>query len=379
MKKIIMATLAVVSLQISCSSTPEKPATIKDHFKDDFLIGAAIPVRHVNGLDPKADSIVTLHFNSIVAENCMKQGEIQPEEGNFLWEDADKFVKYGEDRNMSIIGHALVWHSQLAPWFTVDSTGNLVSPEVLKERMKTHISSVVGRYKGKIKGWDVVNEAIEDDGSYRKSPFYKILGEEFIPIAFEYAHEADPDAELYINDFSMFLPAKREAYVKIVEDLKKRGLRIDGIGMQSHIGMDYPEFDEYEKSIMAFGNTGCNVMITELDMSALPTVHWSANISERRMPTKEEIEKMMEKYNPYTDGLPEEVSEAWNNRMDSVINLYKKHSDVISRVTWWGTQDGMSWKNDFPLFGRTDYPLLFDREYNMKPFMEKELAREAKN
>ncbi len=378
-KKMITAALFLVCLHISCTSTPEQPVTVKDHFKDDFLIGAAIPVRHVNGLDPKADSIVSLHFNSIVAENCMKHEEIQPEEGKFLWEDADKFVKYGEDRNMAIIGHALVWHSQLAPWFAIDEEGNLVSPDVLKERMKTHIFSVVGRYKGRIKGWDVVNEAIEDDGSYRKSPFYQILGEEYIPIAFEYAHEADPDAELYINDFSMFLPAKREAYVKIVEDLKKRNLRIDGIGMQSHIGMDYPVLDEYEKSIVDFGKTGCHVMITELDMSALPTLHRSANISERRMPTREEMEKMMEKYNPYTSGLPTEVSESWNNRMDSVLNLYKKHSDVISRVTWWGTQDGMSWKNNFPIPGRTDYPLLFDREYNMKPFMAKELASEEKN
>ncbi len=379
MKKELI-TLAVFAVFAgACHSEKEAEiATVKDHFKDDFLIGAAIPMPQVNGEDPKADSIVTLHFNSIVAENCMKNEKIQPKEGEFFWDDADAFVKYGEDRNMAIIGHALVWHSQLAPWFTVDEKGELVSPEVLKDRMKTHISTLVGRYKGRVKGWDVVNEAIEDDGSYRKSPFYQILGEEFIPLAFEYAHEADPEAELYINDYSMFLPGKREAYVKIVNDLKKRGLRIDGIGMQSHIGMDYPSFDEYEKSIVDFAGTGCNVMITELDMSALPTVQWGANVGDRkdfRKMTPEERQEFFDQFNPYKEGLPEEVSEAWNNRMDSVVNIYKKHADKISRVTWWGTQDGMSWKNGFPIPGRTDYPLLFDRDYNLKPFMQKEIAQ----
>ncbi len=371
MKKILYS-LSFAILAVSCSSSKAEPTppTVKDHFKDDFLIGAAIPVRHVNGEDPKADSIVTLHFNSIVAENCMKNGEIQPKEGEFFWDDADKFVKYGEDRNMAIIGHALVWHSQLARWFAKDKDGNDVSPEVLKQRMKDHIYAVVGRYKGRIKGWDVVNEAIEDDGSYRKSPFYRILGEEYIPLAFQYAHEADPEAELYINDFSMFLPGKREAYVKIVNDLKKRGLRIDGIGMQSHIGMDYPEFDEYEKSIVAFGNTGCDVMVTELDMSALPTVEMGADIGAIFRMTPEERREAMKKFNIYPDGLPKEVSKEWNDRMAQVMALYKKHSDKISRVTWWGTTDGMSWKNGFPIPGRTDYPLLFDRDYNMKPFMK---------
>ncbi len=169
MKKELI-TLAVFAVFAgACHSEKEAEiATVKDHFKDDFLIGAAIPMPQVNGEDPKADSIVTLHFNSIVAENCMKNEKIQPKEGEFFWDDADAFVKYGEDRNMAIIGHALVWHSQLAPWFTVDEKGELVSPEVLKDRMKTHISTLVGRYKGRVKAWAVVNEAIEDDGSYRK-------------------------------------------------------------------------------------------------------------------------------------------------------------------------------------------------------------------
>lgn len=362
---------AVIALALSsCQAKKETPvATMKDYFKNDFTIGAAIPVSHVNGADPKADSIVTLHYNSIVAENCMKCEKIHPEENVYFWDDADAFVKYGTDRGMEIIGHTLLWHPQLAPWFAKDSLGNNVSADVLKQRMKDHITTVMTRYKGKIHGWDVVNEAILDDGSYRKSPFYEIIGEEFIPLAFQYAHEADPDAELYLNDFSMSVPGKRDAYVKLIKDLKARGLRIDGIGMQSHIGMDYPNMEDYEKSIVEFANTGVNVMMTELDMSALPTVQMGANISDSVA-----FNAMR---NPYPDGLPAEVSAHWNARMDSVMNLYRKHSDVITRITFWGTQDGMSWKNDFPMHGRTDYPLPFDREYNLKPFMQNMINGES--
>lgn len=374
MKKIFSIALIAAAAATSCRSEKAQPvATVKDHFKNDFLIGAAIPVRHVDGADPKADSIVSLHFNSVVAENCMKSQEIHPEKDRWNWTDADKFVKYGEDRDMAIIGHTLIWHSQLAPWMCVDSLGNPVSPEVLKQNMKDHITTLVGRYKGRVLGWDVVNECIEDDGSFRKSPFFNILGEEFIPLAFQYAHEADPDAELYINDYNMFRPKKREAYVKLVNDLKKKGIRIDGIGMQSHIGIDYPDFQEYEKSIVDLASTGCNVMITELDMSALPTVHIGADVAAVMKLDPADRKAAMKKLNLYPDGLPQDVSDLWNARMDTVMDIYKRNADKISRVTWWGTQDGMSWKNGYPVPGRLDYPLLFDRNYEMKPFMQKEL------
>lgn len=365
MKKLSLLPLAAGLIAVSCSSAPKSEPTLKEYFADNFLIGAAINVDHVKGLDPKADSIVKRHFNSIVAENCMKCEKIHPEEGVYFWDDADAFVDYGTKNDMAIIGHTLIWHSQLAPWFPVDSTGAYVSADVLKERMRDHITTVMTRYKGKIKGWDVVNEAIEGDGSYRKSPFYEILGEEFIPLAFQYAHEADPDAELYINDYGMNMPAKRDAYVKLVNDMKSKGLRIDGIGMQGHMGMDYPDFAEFEKSIEAYAGTGCKVMITEWDMSALPTVSSSANISDSVVYNTQ--------FNPYPDGLPAELSEQWNARMDSVTDIMLRHKDAISRVTAWGTQDGMSWKNDFPMKGRVEYPLLFDRDYKLKPFLAKRL------
>jgi endo-1,4-beta-xylanase len=270
---------------------------------------------------------------------------------------------------MHITGHCLIWHSQLPHWFCTDEQGHNVSPDVLRQRMKAHISTVVGRYKGRVKGWDVVNEAIMEDGSYRKSKFYEILGEEFIPLAFQYAHEADPEAELYYNDYNMYFPGKREAVCRLVKQLRERGLRIDAVGMQGHIDLHHPSLEEFEKSIETYAGAGVKVMITEFDMSALPSPWHSANISDTL--------SYEQRMNPYVNGLPDSISAQWNARMMEFMQLFIRHADVITRVTAWGVTDGNSWKNGFPIRGRTDYPLFFDRQYRPKPFIE-ELIRGKK-
>ncbi len=359
-----MAMIAVSTT--SCSQKVDAEPTLKEAFKDDFLMGIAINADQASGRDSIGNAIAAKHFNSIVAENVMKCEKIHPQENEYFWDDADAFVKFGEENGMFIIGHCLVWHSQCAPWFLVNENGEDVDAETLKQRMRDHIYTIVGRYKGRVKGWDVVNEAIMEDGSYRDSGFYRILGEEFIPLAFQYAHEADPDAELYYNDYSMNEPAKRDAIIKMVNGMKQRGLRVDGIGMQGHMGIDYPDLGDFEKSIVAFADsTGCNVMITEWDMSSLPTVTQSANVSD--------TVAARESLNPYVDGLPADAAKAWNDRMAQVMDMFVKHSDKISRVTVWGMSDGDSWRNDWPVVGRTDYPLLFDRNHEMKPFLGKYL------
>lgn len=369
----VILTLFASMLVVSCgngkqATITEEPA-LKDVFGDKFLVGVAVNVRQSSEVDTASVKIIKKHFNSIVAEDCMKSANIHPEEDRYNFEQADQFVKFGQENNMAIIGHCLIWHSQLAPWFCVDQKGNNVSAEVLKQRMKDHITTIVTRYKGKIKGWDVVNEAIEEDGSYRKTKFYEILGEEYIPLAFQYAHEADPDAELYYNDYGMNVPGRRDAVVKLVNSLKAKGLRIDAIGMQGHMGMDYPTIEDFEASMLAFAGTGVKVMITEWDMSALPTVKRSANISDTVT-----FRKAM---NPYPEALPDSVSAVWNARMKAFFNLFLKHADIVERVTAWGVSDGDSWKNNFPVRGRKEYPLLFDRNYEMKPFL-KELINENK-
>lgn len=355
-------TAYIIAAFLFCACGAPQEKSLKETFAEDFYIGTALNEAQITGIDTKGVETVKKHFNSIVAENCMKSEEIHPEEGVYDFTLADQFVKFGEDNGMFIIGHCLIWHSQLAKWFPYDENGNYVTPEVLKERMKEHITTIVSRYKGRIHGWDVVNEAIIEDGSYRKSPFYEILGEEFIPLAFQYAHEADPDAELYLNDYGMNVPGRRDTYVKIIRDLQARGLRIDAIGMQGHMGMDYPDFAEFEESLLAYAGTGINVMITEWDMSALPTVNTGANVADT-----EEYQALL---NPYPEALPEEVSAVWNERMKTFMDLFRKHRDVITRVTAWGVADGDSWKNDWPMEGRTEYPLLFDRNHEMKPFLK---------
>lgn len=349
----------------ACQSTPSRQFSLKESLKGKFLIGTALNTAQIEGTDTAGIRLVKEHFNAIVPENCMKCEVIHPEENRYDFTLPDQFVKFGEQEGLFMTGHTLIWHSQLAPWFCKDSTGQLVSKEVLTQRMKDHIYTVVGRYKGRIKGWDVVNEAILDDGSYRHSVFYEILGEEFIPLVFRFAHEADPEAELYYNDYSMAHPAKREAVVKLVNQLKTQGIRIDAVGLQGHMNMTFPQVEEFEKTIEAIAATGVKVMVTEFDLTALPTPdpQVGANVA-----ASFEYQKEM---NPYVDNLPDSVATAWNARMGEFLELFSKHSDKISRVTAWGVSDGDSWRNDWPMRGRTDYALFFDRDYQPKPAIEK--------
>lgn len=386
--------LIITGLAILAACAPKEEATLKSALSDKFLIGAALNEYQIRGIAAQDDSILFRHFNAISPENCLKSGEVLPVwGGEYDWDLADAYVQFGQDHGLWTLGHCLIWHSQLTQGFCTDENGNLVDAETLKDRMKQHITTIVTRYKGKIDGWDVVNEAILEDGSYRDSQFYQILGEEFIPWAFECAHEADPDVELYYNDYNMHEPGKRATVVRLIKDLKARGLRIDAVGMQSHVGMDYPDFDEYKASMDAYIAEGVKIAVTEWDMSALPTITMSADVSQdmgalfryRFRPgqkpldlspeEKEEMDKALAefdaKFNPYKEGLPEDVSAKWNERMKRFMDLYIEYADDMSRVTAWGITDASSWKNGFmsPVL-RTDYPLLFDRNFQAKPFIQ---------
>jgi endo-1,4-beta-xylanase len=369
MKRIEFFIFGILSaiLFAGCSARGAKEKqTLKDAFADKFYIGAALNAGQITGRDTAGIRVIKEHFNAIVAENCMKSAEIQPREGEFDFSLADQFVDFGVENNLFITGHTLIWHSQAPRWFFTDGEGNDVSREVMIERMKNHIYTVAGRYKGKIKGWDVVNEAIMEDGSFRDSKFYQIVGEDFIKLAFQFAHEADPDAELYYNDYNEWYPGKRDAIVKMIRSLKADGIRIDGIGMQGHLGMDSPSLEDYEAAIVAYANEGMKVMVTELDLSILPN---------RRRDVGADISTSIEyqqELNPYTDGVvPYEKQEDWDARMLDFFNLFLKYSDDMTRVTLWGVSDGDSWKNNFPIRGRTDYPLLFDRNHQPKTAVPK--------
>lgn len=367
-----LALVILIGLGCVVKSDRNPVVTLKDAFAGKFHIGVAMGSHHINERDKSAIDVLGTHFNSIVAENVMKSGMIQVREGEFNFSEADKFIEFGKKHNLHIVGHTLIWHSQAPRWFFTDKDGNDVSPEVLTQRMKDHIHTVVGRYKGQVKGWDVVNEAILDDGSWRESKFYKILGEDFIKLAFQFAHEADPEAELYYNDFSMANSGKRDGVVRMIKNLQAQGIKIDGIGMQGHIGLEYPTIQEFEKSILAFSELGVNVMITELDLTVLPSPRRDMGAD---VATNVEYQQSL---NPYTEGLPEDVQKKFEERYIAFFKLFLDHHDKISRVTLWGVNDGDSWKNGWPVKGRTDYPLLFNRDNTPKSVVSEIIQLAAK-
>lgn len=338
--------------------------TLKESFKDHFLIGTAMNQQQIAGIDTTAIKIITTQFNSIVAENAMKSMYLQPKEGQFIFDQSDRFVDFGIKNDLKIIGHTLIWHSQAPDWFFKDSLGNDIGREALISRMEKHIKTVVGRYRGKIYGWDVVNEAFNDDGTWRRSKFFEIIGEEFFSLAFKFAHEADPEAQLYYNDYNTALTAKRDGIAEKILKLKKMGLRIDGIGMQQHNSLTFPSIEEIEKSINKFFGLGLKVMITELEVSVLP---WADSGPTAEITSTEAYRK---KLDPYKDGLPDEINKELGDRYLSLFNLYLKHKEKIGRVTLWGVSDKDSWLNNFPIKGRKNYPLFFDRDYMPKSFVK---------
>jgi endo-1,4-beta-xylanase len=355
--------LFVAVFALGCANKKEDEKTLKTALEGRFLIGTAMNVPQILNKDSAAVKIIKQHFNSVVAENCMKSENIHPEEGKYSFELADRFVEFGEENNMYIVGHVLIWHSQAPPWLFVDDEGNDVSRDVLIERMKNHITTLVSRYKGRVDCWDVVNEAILDDGSWRNNKFYEIIGKDYVKLAFQFAYEADPDVELLYNDYSMAHEGRRNSVVQLVKELQEENIKIDGIGMQAHCQMDFPPYDEFEKSIIAFSETGLDIHITEMDITVLP---WPGENISAEVALNYEYQKKM---NPYPEELTDSAKLAQQNRYMAFFDLFLKHSDRIKRVTMWGVNDSQSWRNDWPIPGRKDYPLLFDRDYKAKPIV----------
>jgi len=354
--------IAVTALVLLSSVNTMAQKTLGEATKGKFLFGVAVNAQQVNGINPVETELIAKEFSAIVPENCMKPQPIHPEENRYFWDDADKLVAFGEKNKQVVTGHCLIWHSQIGKWFFLDSEGKDVSPEVLKERIRQHIATVVGRYKGRIKGWDVVNEAFEDNGGYRNSKFYQILGKDFIKYAFQFAHEADPKAELYYNDYNVETPAKCDAIVQLVKELKAAGCRIDAVGSQAHMHMNSPTLEAAEVSFKKLKDAGVHILITEWDISIIPSPYDGANIAASF--------KYSNEMDPYRDAIPDSVQLKWNKRMLDMFGLFLKYDDVVDRVTVWGLTDNTTWLNNFPIRGRKDYPVLFDRNNQRKPVVE---------
>ncbi|HER09526.1 MAG TPA: endo-1,4-beta-xylanase [Bacteroides sp.] len=339
------------------------PASLKEAYKDAFLTGSAVNQWVISERSVETRDLILRQFNTITVENAMKAGPVNPRPGEYNFAPADALVEFGLQNDMFIVGHTLVWHNQTPDWFFTDENGNPNSPEEQIERMRSHIGTVAGRYAGKVHAWDVVNEVIGDDGNYRQTSWVKAVGDgdELVKQAFRFASEYAPKTELYYNDFNAWRPAKRDGIVRLVQMLQEEGIRIDGIGMQGHWGLNYPRNDYIEAAIEAFGSLGVKVMITELDVDVLPLTREGQIIGNVMAHEQFQLPEFKEYLDPYREGLPDDVQHQLANRYEELFGIFYKHRDVIDRVTFWGVHDGMSWKNGYPVPGRTNYPLLFDR------------------
>ena len=373
-KPIFITFICCLICLIGCAnklvSKPSNKLSLGAHFKDLFYLGAAINENTILGLDPKSATIVNSEFNTITPENSLKWMFIQPKPNKFNFKAADKYVEMGLKNNMYIVGHALVWHAQLA-----DFMQNIDNSAEARKHVDNHINRLVSRYKGKIDAWDVVNEAFEEDGSLRASVFYKNMGENYIEEVFRITEKADPDADLIYNDYNLYKPEKRAAVLKMVKNFKSNGTKISGVGVQAHWDLKSPSLEEIEQIILDIHAEGVSVSFTELDISVLPNPWEMVGAEVTQNFSKFEGDPKM---NPYPNGLPDAVQEKLAKRYQDIFNLFVKHSDKINRVTFWGVMDKHSWLNDWPIKGRTNYPLLFDRDYQPKVAYERLLGVNTK-
>jgi endo-1,4-beta-xylanase len=369
----VSSTLGLATLLFLARGVQEGHAqtSLQEAYEGAFLIGAALGNQVINQTDSAATAIVTRHFNSITAENVLKPQPINPQPGVYNFGPADRYVEFGEANGMFIVGHTLVWHNQTPTWFFTDADGNPNTREAQIERLRGHIEAVAGRYAGRIDGWDVVNEIFTEDGEYRSSSWTDIIGgEDLVRYAFRFAAQYAPDTELYYNEYNAWRPSKRDGILRLVRMLQAEGIRIDGVGMQGHWGLYYPRTDYLEAAIDSFSALGVKVMITEMDVDVLPGSSYGqlvAGVMNNPQFQHEEFEAYLD---PYKEGLPPSVDRELADRYAELFGILYERRDKIGRVTFWGIHDGTSWKNGSPVPGRTNYPLLFDRQRRPKAALD---------
>jgi endo-1,4-beta-xylanase len=355
----VAAGAAFLALALAAGAKPQ--ATLKDAFKGDFVVGAAINARQIEGSDTAGDAIIESQFNSISPENALKWVSVHPQPGIYDFRLPDQYVAFGQQHHMYIHGHTLVWHNQTPAWVFHDDKGKELTRDALLARLHDHIQSVVGRYKGRIQSWDVVNEALNEDGTMRQSPWYKIIGPDYLEKAFQFAHEADPQALLCYNDYNLENEAKRNGAIELVKKLKADGVPIGCVGLQDHDHLDSPTAEQEDATITAFAALGVKVAISELDVDVLPRAA-RGNTADVSFHAEQDP-----KLNPYANGLPDAVAKQLAERYADLFRVFVKHRGEIVRVTFWGVTNRETWLNNFPVRGRTNYPLLFDRDGKPTP------------
>ena len=356
------------SLLAVCAAAADTPA-LKEAFAGKFHVGAAINERMTQP-DSRVGGLLAQQFDSISPTNLLKWEAYNPQPGVYNEEPAEAYFNYGVQHHLYTLAHCLFWHSQTPKWVFEDGKGGPASRELLLQRMRERVQHVAKLYGSRTSAWDVVNEAIVEDGSLRKTPWTSILGSDFLYEAFKIANEELPkEVALLYNDYNMEWPGRLEATVKLVKDLRAHGLRIDGVGSQAHWRLDRPTIAEIEHSIVTLQAAGVKVHFTELDIEVLPRDAAGADVGERG--------KLTPANNPYPDGLPLEMQAKLAQRYADLFAMFVKHADAIERVTFWGVTDADSWLNGWPIRGRTNYPLLFDRQGQPKPAFEAVIATAA--
>ncbi|MEP7110316.1 MAG: endo-1,4-beta-xylanase [Ferruginibacter sp.] len=369
MKKYTLLLLTVITVSLHDISyaqgkkiSSNSPA-LKDAFKNDFLIGTALNVAQIEGKNAGAAAFVPQQFNAVTPENIMKAEVIHPKWDTYNFDLADKLVAYGKKYNIKVNGHTLIWHSQLPAFVR-----NMKDADSVKQFFTSHINTVAGRYDEKVFSWDVVNEALNEDGSLRKSIFLEKLGPDFVTEAFRLAQRAAPNTQLYYNDYNIEQTKKRAGAITLIKKIQAAGVRIDGVGIQGHWRAYNIPLKEIEESIIEFSALGVTVMFTELDLGVLPNP-WDGDAADISMKAT-----YAAKMNPYANGLPDSMQLKLTKGYEDLFKLFLKHKDKISRITFWGVNDGQSWLNDWPIAGRTNYPLLFDRNFEPKDAFYKVIA-----
>ena len=366
MKKIPL--ILCVAAIFFAANAPAQTASLKEVFKNDFLIGTAMNTAQIEEKNTVADRLIKQQFNAVTPENTMKAEIIQPGWSTYNFDLADKLVAFAKKNNMKLNAHTLIWHSQLPPFMR-----HMQSADSVRQYFVNHITKVASRYDGKVYSWDVVNEALNEDGTLRKSIFLNKLGEDYIVEAFRLAQKASPHSKLYYNDYNIEQPKKRAGAIDIIKKIQAAGVRIDGVGIQGHWKSGNIPMTDIEESIKEYSALGIDVMFTELDLSVLPNP-WdktTADVSE----TAQGSAKM----NPYQNGLPDSAQQLLAKSYADLFTLFMKYKKEIGRITFWGVDDGQSWLNGFPIKDRTNYPLLFDRNFKPKPAFYSVIATAKSN
>lgn len=355
----------------SCATKPElKDIPLKEAFADDFLVGVAVAQHIISCNDTASINLITEQFNAVSPESVLKPEYIHPTPDKWDFSRGDAYCQFAADHGLKALGHTLMWHNQTPDHFWIKADGTVKSREEMRATLEEYIEKTATHFAGKVYAWDVVNEVVNEDGGYRTDKGWEKYFDgdldDLICLAFSTAQRCDPNAELYYNDYNMWRQSKVDGAVHIVKMLKERGIRIDGVGIQAHWGLNYPSTKDIETTIDRLYDLGVKVMITELDIDMLPFSKEGQMTGKAMQDPALQREEFMAYLNPYADGLPEDIDQQIADRYEEIMRTIYNKRDKISRVTFWGLHDGVSWKNDYPVPNRTNYPLLFGRNLEKK-------------